>query len=294
LRPAAVFHRFGNITVLMKMYGKRPYEWGSDPDRQKANTKEEEKDLGLLNEGMRYRDLETGTFLTGDPIGYKDGPNRYCYVHCNPITKFDPLGLKVEYETAVAERVVAHILEHGSPRNQAELQRLIEDKEHVYKITSRHDTLGRDFKQSNFNPGSKKNSQTRGVGSGGTITLQENRNGLHSLESSAAHEIRHAYESSYGALQTEAVDDNQNGISDNEDRAVDSQRSYQLENGEEPRKDYNQKGPTPPKPEPRPYDPATATLDEFMRHQESIRNPKPEVVEPDVVEPEVLVPEYDY
>jgi len=93
LRPAAVFHRFGNITVLMKMYGKRPYEWGSDPDRQKANTKEEEKDLGLLNEGMRYRDLETGTFLTRDPLGYKDGPNVYCYVHCNPITHFDLLGL---------------------------------------------------------------------------------------------------------------------------------------------------------------------------------------------------------
>jgi RHS repeat-associated protein len=83
--------------ALYEAYGTRPTEWSDgvtgDPDRQKANTKEEEKDLGLLNEGMRYRDLETGTFLTRDPIGYKDGPNVYCYVHCNPITKFDPLGL---------------------------------------------------------------------------------------------------------------------------------------------------------------------------------------------------------
>ncbi len=55
-----------------------------------------------------YRDTETGTFLTRDPIGYEDGPNVYCYVHCNPITKFDPLGLSVsanknEIQTFVQE-----------------------------------------------------------------------------------------------------------------------------------------------------------------------------------------------
>ena len=53
----------GSLTsfALYEAYGTRPYEWGDDPDRQKANTKEEESDLGLLNEGMRFRDLETGT-----------------------------------------------------------------------------------------------------------------------------------------------------------------------------------------------------------------------------------------
>ena len=79
--------------ALYEAYGTRPYEWGEDPDRQKANTKEEETDLGLLNEGMRYRDLDTGTFLTRDPISYADGPNIYCYVNCNPVTEFDPIGL---------------------------------------------------------------------------------------------------------------------------------------------------------------------------------------------------------
>ena len=44
-----------------------------------------------------FRDLETGTFLTRDPIGYADGPNVYCYVHCNPIICFDPLGLELRY-----------------------------------------------------------------------------------------------------------------------------------------------------------------------------------------------------
>ena len=79
--------------ALYEAYGTRPYEWGEDPDRQKANTKEEETDLGLLFEGMRIRNLYDGTFMTRDPIGYKDGPNLYCYTHCNPITQFDALGL---------------------------------------------------------------------------------------------------------------------------------------------------------------------------------------------------------
>ena len=85
----------GSLTwfALYEAYGTRPYEWGTNTDRQMANTKDEEAEIGLLNEGMRFRDLETGTFLTRDPIRYGDGPNMYCYVHCNPITSFDSIGL---------------------------------------------------------------------------------------------------------------------------------------------------------------------------------------------------------
>ncbi len=50
-----------------------------------------------------YRDTETGTFLTRDPIGYQDGPNLYCYVHCNPITQFDAWGLSVSSTTTENE-----------------------------------------------------------------------------------------------------------------------------------------------------------------------------------------------
>ena len=49
--------------------------------------------LSSLSPSHAFRDLETGTFLTRDPIGYADGPNVYCYVHCNPITHFDAWGL---------------------------------------------------------------------------------------------------------------------------------------------------------------------------------------------------------
>ena len=73
-------------------FGKRTEEIGINIDRQTANTKDEDPH-GLLNEGMRYRDLETGSFITRDPAGFVDGPNVYTYVRQNPWTKFDPFGL---------------------------------------------------------------------------------------------------------------------------------------------------------------------------------------------------------
>lgn len=73
-------------------FGTRPEEVGSTPDRQKANTKDEDP-TGLLNEGFRYRDLESNVFITRDPNGFADGPNLYTYVHQNPWTHFDPHGL---------------------------------------------------------------------------------------------------------------------------------------------------------------------------------------------------------
>ena len=50
----------------------------------------------MLNEGFRYRDIETGVWLSRDPAGFVDGPNLYAYVMQNPWTKFDPLGLYQE------------------------------------------------------------------------------------------------------------------------------------------------------------------------------------------------------
>jgi RHS repeat-associated protein len=73
-------------------FGTRTQEEGTTLDRQKANTKDEDP-TGLLNEGMRYRDLEFGVFLTRDPLGFVDGPNVYTYVNQSPWTKFDPFGL---------------------------------------------------------------------------------------------------------------------------------------------------------------------------------------------------------
>ena len=84
----------GAITwqAAYEAFGTRTTEQGVTADRQKANTKEEDP-TGLLNEGFRYRDLESGTFITRDPLGFEDGPNMYSYVTQNPWTYFDPLGL---------------------------------------------------------------------------------------------------------------------------------------------------------------------------------------------------------
>jgi RHS repeat-associated protein len=85
----------GNVTweATYEAFGTRTTESGITADRQKANTKEEDP-TGLLNEGFRYRDLETGIFLSRDPLGFVDGPNVYTYVMQNPWTRFDPLGLE--------------------------------------------------------------------------------------------------------------------------------------------------------------------------------------------------------
>jgi len=76
-------------------FGTRPEEVGTNPDPQRANTKEEDG-TGLLNEGHRYRCLETGMFVSRDPAGFVDGPNLYAYVEQNPWTSFDPEGLATD------------------------------------------------------------------------------------------------------------------------------------------------------------------------------------------------------
>jgi RHS repeat-associated protein len=72
----------------------RVRELGVNRDRHRANSKEEDP-TGLLNEGFRNRDMETGTFISRDPLGHVDGPNVYCYVGQNPWTAFDPEGLEL-------------------------------------------------------------------------------------------------------------------------------------------------------------------------------------------------------
>jgi RHS repeat-associated protein len=79
-------------TASYEAYGKRTKETGENTDKQRANTKDEDP-TGLLNEGFRYRDLETGVWLSRDPAGFVDGPNLYAYVKQNPWTAFDPKGL---------------------------------------------------------------------------------------------------------------------------------------------------------------------------------------------------------
>jgi len=72
-------------SATYEAFGKRISEEGENSTRQRASTKYEEP-WGGLNEGYRYRDLDTGVFLTRDPMGFVDGPNVYAYVNQNPWT----------------------------------------------------------------------------------------------------------------------------------------------------------------------------------------------------------------
>ena len=88
-------------------FGTRTAEGGSTEDRQRANTREETA-WGGLYENMRWRDLETGTYLTPDPAGFVDGPNLYAYVRQNPWSKFDPHGLAEEPPERLPKREVGY------------------------------------------------------------------------------------------------------------------------------------------------------------------------------------------
>ncbi|SKB09547.1 RHS repeat-associated core domain-containing protein, partial [Prosthecobacter debontii] len=79
----------------------------------RANSKDEDP-TGLLNEGFRYRDIETGMWLSRDPAGFVDGPNLYAYVKQNPWTSFDPEGLyswaefKADYSNFIGNAVYGY------------------------------------------------------------------------------------------------------------------------------------------------------------------------------------------
>jgi RHS repeat-associated protein len=84
----------GSLTyqAQYEAFGNQVATSGSTLDRQKSNSKDTDP-TNLVNEGFRYRDLETGSFITRDPAGMIDGPNEYTYVNQNPWTRFDPEGL---------------------------------------------------------------------------------------------------------------------------------------------------------------------------------------------------------
>lgn len=120
----------GDLTwkASYEAFGERTNEDGDNPDRQRANTREE-TDWGALYENMRWRDIETGMYLTRDPAGFVDGPNLYAYVNQNPWSKFDPLGLYLDD---------ASIFDDATPENQDEAADVAERMD---RTIDRHDRL---------------------------------------------------------------------------------------------------------------------------------------------------------
>lgn len=136
----------GGVTWEAKYeaFGTRTEEDGNPASRQRANTKDEDP-TGLLNEGMRYRDLEAGVFITRDPAGFEDGPNVYTYVRQNPWTMFDPLGLKSVKDTLEDQQISyeeARDLEFEDGEAEAILDANKIDKFTVDEV--RRDIVGKD------------------------------------------------------------------------------------------------------------------------------------------------------
>jgi RHS repeat-associated protein len=55
-----------------------------------------DSETGFVYFGKRYYVPNIGRWVTPDPIGFADGPNRYAYVYNNPMSKFDLYGLFIE------------------------------------------------------------------------------------------------------------------------------------------------------------------------------------------------------
>lgn len=98
--------QYASNGMLLRQYGSKTSTYG-------ANGKYEEPN-GLLNEGHRYRDRTTNTFITRDPLGYIDGPNNYNYVKQNPWSAWDPNGLATVLASTTTDIGFATPIENAS------------------------------------------------------------------------------------------------------------------------------------------------------------------------------------
>ncbi len=68
------------------------------PKRYRYTSKERDEETRLYYYGVRYYASWMGRWTSCDPIGTGDGVNVYAYVHGNPITLIDPLGMDAQSE----------------------------------------------------------------------------------------------------------------------------------------------------------------------------------------------------
>jgi RHS repeat-associated protein len=221
-------------------FGRRPVETGVNLDRQRANSKEEDP-TGLLNEGFRYRDLETGTFITRDPIGFKDGPNLYTYVRQNPWTAFDPHGLILEVANELQEPLqraretdarVDHMFQHLKESTHLHVIRTTDSDANQYSIDD---------------AGNKKQRErlTNGEGLGTLIVItpkpspSKHEKGLtFSVEEKLAHEAFHSFLTDIGMSDASIDPKTKTPREEQQAVAVENVVRKKVSPKEEPRKDY--------------------------------------------------------
>ena len=128
------YDALGSVRGLSNQKGKLTAEFdydafGNGKNNKKWNTyrfssKEFEDHAELYYFGERYYDPEIGRWLTPDPLGFIDGPNKYLYVANNPLNLADPYGLSGERKNWFADLFSPL----GDPRYYYEVGAVMETK----------------------------------------------------------------------------------------------------------------------------------------------------------------------
>lgn len=123
------------------------YRYGAFGERQIFNEKKEllerslcgnpwqysskryDEDTGLLFFGRRYYDPSLQRWISQDPLGDIDGPNRYAYVHNNPVNEIDGYGCfslsaAWSYLTETAGAIMTRLLSASSHSTEFLVQEL--------------------------------------------------------------------------------------------------------------------------------------------------------------------------
>lgn len=102
---APIYNLLGSVAVLVDVTTKeavssyRYNAFGITSDGLSPwqfSNKRHDDETGLLDFGRRDYDPTLGRFISKDPLGFIDGPNRYAYCRNDPLNLKDPFGLQAE------------------------------------------------------------------------------------------------------------------------------------------------------------------------------------------------------
>ena len=84
------YDAFGNTQIYSPAHSLLPNSALGNPWR--FASKRADMETGFVYFGRRFYDPTAGRFVTADPLGFADGPNRYVYVGNRPLVFIDPDG----------------------------------------------------------------------------------------------------------------------------------------------------------------------------------------------------------
>ena len=150
------YSSFGEVTIFDNENNEVDGSTIDNPYTYTAREFDSETDLYYYR--ARYFDASLGIFISKDPIGFIDGPNRYSYVNNNPRNYIDPYGLSMKgiidfFKGLVKSDKRLDIIEKIKKR-QRELQKRLDDprcsfrernliNEHMLELDILHDNMRR-------------------------------------------------------------------------------------------------------------------------------------------------------